>query len=129
MTFVRAGRVGRPRHGALVAGTDKVMVMVMVMVAHGDHAPVPTNDGPLSPALADTEATPLARANSVTFDGTAWTRDISHGEMIRNGIDRTPTIGPRNLRCVYQCMAPGATDFYTFLPWRLGLLTPDHLRC
>jgi Glycosyl hydrolase family 62 len=45
-------------------------------------------------APADTEAVPYARGGNVTFDGTARTRDISHGEMIRSGIDQTPTIGP-----------------------------------
>ncbi|KAG5635733.1 hypothetical protein H0H81_010251 [Sphagnurus paluster] len=48
--------------------------------------------GPYQP-LADTEANPFARASNVAFDdGTQWTIDISHGEMIRSSIDETLTI-------------------------------------
>ncbi|WP_267897451.1 non-reducing end alpha-L-arabinofuranosidase family hydrolase [Micromonospora deserti] len=88
----------------------------------------PAITGPWS-ALADTEANPFARANNVTFDGTPWTRDISHGEMIRSGTDQTMTISACNLRYVYQGMDPGATDPYNFLPWRLGLLTQTNSTC
>ncbi|WP_274383869.1 non-reducing end alpha-L-arabinofuranosidase family hydrolase, partial [Saccharothrix deserti] len=80
-------------------------------------------------ALADTEANPFARSNNVAFDGTAWTRDISHGEMIRNGIDQTMTISPCNLRYVYQGKDSNANDSYNFLPWRLGLLTQTNSTC
>ena len=41
---------------------------------------------------------PFARTDNVTFDGTAWTQNISHAEMIRSGIDQTLTIDPYNLR-------------------------------
>jgi endo-1,4-beta-xylanase len=67
-------------------------------------------------ALVDTQAPPFARANNVTFDGTVWTRDISHGEMIRNGTGQTLTIGLYNLRSVHQGMDPGATDPTTSCP-------------
>ncbi|KAL9090367.1 MAG: hypothetical protein Q9159_001994 [Coniocarpon cinnabarinum] len=33
--------------------------------------------------LAATESNPFARANNVAFTGTAWTKDISHGEVVR----------------------------------------------
>ena len=33
-------------------------------------------------ALADTEANSFARSNNIVFTGTAWTKSISHGEMI-----------------------------------------------
>jgi hypothetical protein len=83
----------------------------------------------LHPPLADTESNPFARANNVTFDGTAWTRDISHGELIRSGIDQTLTLNPCDLRFLYQGMDPGATDSYNLLPWRLGLLTQTNSTC
>ncbi len=47
----------------------------------------PAITGPWT-ALADTESNPFARANNVTFPSGQWTRDISHGEMIRSGTDR-----------------------------------------
>ena len=38
---------------------------------------------------ADTYQKPFAGINNVTFaDGVAWTRDISHGELIRDGTMR-----------------------------------------
>jgi endo-1,4-beta-xylanase len=73
--------------------------------------------------LADTESNPFARSNNVTFGTTAWTRDISHGEMIRDGIDQTLTIDSRHLRYLYQGLDPTASGPYNRLPWRLGLLT------
>lgn len=79
--------------------------------------------------LAATEANPFARANNVTFPAGAWTRDISHGEMIRAGTDQTLTISPCNMRYVYQGLDPGAGGDYNSLPWRLGLLTQTNSAC
>lgn len=73
--------------------------------------------------LADTEANPFARSTNVTFGGTAWTQDISHGEMVRDGIDQTLTIDPHHLRYLYQGVDPASHVPYNSLPWRLGLLT------
>src|SRR6185436_6657025 len=52
--------------------------------------------------LAASESNPFARSNTVTFTGTAWTRDISHGEAIRAGTDQTLTISPCRMQYVYQ---------------------------
>ncbi|HEU5161157.1 MAG TPA: non-reducing end alpha-L-arabinofuranosidase family hydrolase [Streptosporangiaceae bacterium] len=79
--------------------------------------------------LADTEANPFARANNVAFPDGAWSQDISHGEMIRAGIDQTLTIDPCNLRYLYQGMDPAAGGEYSQLPWRLGLLTQTNSAC
>lgn len=73
--------------------------------------------------LADTEAHPFARSNNVTFPDGAWTMDISHGEMLRDGADQTMTIDPSCLQFLYQGMDPAAGGDYSQLPWRLGLLT------
>jgi endo-1,4-beta-xylanase len=73
--------------------------------------------------LADTESNPFARWSNVTFPDGAWTQDISHGEMIRAGIDQTMEIDPNCLHYLYQGMDPAAGGDYSQLPWRLGLLT------
>ncbi len=61
----------------------------------------------------------------MAFGGTPWSRDISHGEMIRAGVDQTLEIDGTNLAYLYQGFDPGAsTADYNAIPWRLGLLMP-----
>lgn len=88
----------------------------------------PSVEGPWAP-LADTEENPFARASNVTFPGGAWTRDISHGEMIRSGTDQTMEISACDLRYAYQGMDPASTADYNDLPWRIGLLTQTSPAC
>ncbi len=87
-------------------------------------------EGPWIP-LADSERDAFARANNVRFQGRAWTRDISHGEMVRDSYDQVLSIDPcaRNT-FLYQGVAPEADGDYGLLPYRLGLLRqrgPDPL--
>jgi len=76
---------------------------------------------------ADSWATPFAGINNVTFEEGVepWTRDISHGELLRDGYDETPTIDPKNLRFLYQGRDPKSGGNYSLLPYRLALLTLD----
>jgi Glycosyl hydrolase family 62 len=85
-------------------------------------------DGSWTP-LANTESNPFARSTNVTFPSGQWTRDISHGEMIRDGVDQTLTINPCRLQYLYQGMDPSASGPYPLLPWRLGLLTQTNSPC
>jgi endo-1,4-beta-xylanase len=81
-------------------------------------------DGDWTP-LQDTYAAPFASAANVTFaEQPAWTQDISHGEMIRDGHDQSLTIDACRLQYLYQGLDPATTSLpYNSLPWRLGLLS------
>ncbi len=79
--------------------------------------------------LADTESNPFARSNNVTFSGTPWSQDISHGEMVRHTNDQTLTVNPCRLQYLYQGLNPSASGPYNTLPWRLGLLTQTNSTC
>ncbi|HPR99914.1 MAG TPA: non-reducing end alpha-L-arabinofuranosidase family hydrolase [Candidatus Sumerlaeota bacterium] len=73
---------------------------------------------------ANTWQKPFAGINNVTFeDGVmSWTKDISHGEIIRDGYDETMTIDPNNLLFLYQGRDAAAKVPYELLPYQLGLL-------
>ncbi|MEU8472157.1 non-reducing end alpha-L-arabinofuranosidase family hydrolase [Streptomyces sp. NPDC029006] len=79
--------------------------------------------------LAASESNPFAKSNNVAFPAGAWTRDISHGEMIRAGYDQTLTIPACRLQYLYQGKDPNASGNYDNLPWRLGLLTQTNSTC
>ncbi|TPQ20908.1 non-reducing end alpha-L-arabinofuranosidase family hydrolase [Streptomyces sporangiiformans] len=80
-------------------------------------------------ALAASESNPFAGAGNVTFPAGAWTKDISHGEMIRAGYDQTLTISPCKMQYLYQGRDPNSSADYNSLPWRLGLLTQSNSTC
>jgi hypothetical protein len=83
----------------------------------------PTLDGVWTPLAADW-TNPFAGKTNVTFTGGAWTADISHGELIRNGYDQKLEIDPTNLQLLYQGADPASTSLeYSQIPWKLSLLS------
>jgi hypothetical protein len=82
-------------------------------------------DGKWTPVReANSYEKPFAGINNVTFEEGVdpWTRDISHGELIRDGYDETLTIDPMNLQVLYQGRDPASGGQYHSLPYQLGLL-------
>ncbi len=83
-----------------------------------------TLDGEWSP-LADDWDNPFAASVNVTFQsGTEWTRDISHGELLRSNYDQTPSVSMSCLRFLFQGVDPKQipNEYYEY-EYRLGLLT------
>ncbi len=85
-------------------------------------------DGEWTPHAA-TEASPFAGLNNVTYEAgvTPWTRDISHGELLRDGYDETLTVDPQSLQLLYQGLpstTPSGVD-YSQLPYQLALLRQE----
>jgi endo-1,4-beta-xylanase len=80
-------------------------------------------EGPWT-VMHDDASSPFAGIQNVTFQGSPWCDDISHGEMIRVGYDETMVIDGKKLQYLYQGFQRGAdTSSYNAIPWQLGLLT------
>ena len=115
-----------------VAGTNQYLLIMEAFGPDGQrqfHSFTATSlTGTWTP-LAATGASPFAGDENVTFTGTPWTQSISSGEAIRTGYDQTDQISPCHLQYLYQGVAPGSTESYNLLPWRIGLLTQTNSTC
>jgi hypothetical protein len=84
-------------------------------------------DGEWTP-VADTADKPFAGWRNIrpAKGVEAWTDNVSHGELIRDGVDQTMTVDPKNLRFVFQGMLESAKSGrgYGQFQWRIGMLTP-----
>jgi hypothetical protein len=84
-------------------------------------------DGAWTP-LADTVGAPFAGWRNIRpARGVApWTDNVSHGELIREGVDQHMQIDPAHLRFVFQGVLESekANRGYGEFPWRIGILAP-----
>ena len=115
-----------------VAGTNQYLLIVEAFGPDGHrqfHSFTATSlTGTWSP-LAATGSNPFAGDENVTYSGSPWSQDISSGEAIRTNYDQTDQISPCHLQYLYQGVAPGSTQSYNLLPWRIGLLTQTNSTC
>jgi len=107
--------------GQEYGGMNEVLADIYTLTADekyllldGEGTPIPD---------ATTSQMPFPGINNVTFEAGVerWTRDISHGELIRDGYDETLTIDPNNRQFLYQGRDPAINTRYDQLPYRLGL--------
>ena len=82
-------------------------------------------DGSWKP-LADAWDNPFAGPVNVGFAGQKWSDSISHGELLRAGVDERLEVDPADLRFLYQGVLERDRKGkpYGEIPWRLGILEP-----
>jgi hypothetical protein len=131
MQDAEAGRLFEGSNVYKVAGTNKYLALIEAFDSTSNWRryfrsfTAQSLEGPWTP-LRDSGGAPFAGTQNVTFDGTAWTKDISHGEMVRAGHDESLTIDACNLRFLFQGYDPMVETGgnYNKIPWKLGLLSP-----
>jgi Glycosyl hydrolase family 62 len=110
-----------------IQGSETYLMIVEAMGSGGRYFRAFTADslgGSFSPMpQASSESTPFAGRRNVTFDGTAWTNDISHGDIVREDPSEKKPIDPCKLQFLYQGRDPAINVDYGLLPYRPGLLT------
>lgn len=80
-------------------------------------------EGPWIPQAAERDPA-FASMRNVSQPSPRWTDAISHGELLRSGVDEHLEIEPASLRMVFQGVLDSdrADKPYGQIPWRLGLM-------
>lgn len=110
-----------------VAGTDSFITVIEASGSKGRYFRAWKShrlDGEWTP-LGSARMNLFAGSDNVGFDGRIWSEGVSHGEMLRAGVDQTMTIDPCTpLKFLYQGLDPdGKVPDYLKLPYRLGVIT------
>lgn len=110
-----------------VAGTDSFITVIEASGSQGRYFRAWKSDrldGAWT-SLGSARMNRFAGSDNVGFDGRTWSEGVSHGEMLRAGVDQTMTIDPCTpLKFLYQGLDPdGKVPDYLKLPYRLGVIT------
>ncbi len=121
------GDIFEASHTYRLKGLDKYLTLVEAQGGHGwRYYKAYLSDrleGPWQP-LAATKDKALASMANTKPTGRRWTESISHGELLRAGIDQRLEVDPAKLRFLFQGVteAARAGKPYGQIPWRLGML-------
>ncbi len=111
-----------------IAGQHKYLTLVEAIGPKGRYFRAWTADdlGGTWQPLPAARSNLFAGADNVVFSGRTWSDGISHGELVRSGIDQTLEIDPcKPLRLLYQGLDADNSRHYEYieLPYKLGLIT------
>lgn len=123
------GDIFEASHTYKLKGTNKYLTVVEAQGGYGwryfKAYLADRLDGEWVPVAATTDHAFASMANSQP-KGERWTDCISHGELLRAGIDQRLEVDPSNLRFLFQGVLDRdrAGKQYGEIPWRLGILEP-----
>ncbi len=129
-TLALQGPIFEASHTYKIKGTDQYLTVIEENGRRYFKAYIAESlDGEWKP-LAVTPEHPFASWHNVRPEKGVqpWTDNISHGEILRDGIDQTLTIDPSNMKFLFQGMweKDKSGKGYGGWNWRIGLLTPSN---
>lgn len=124
---VLTGDIFEASHTYRIKGTSQFLTIIEAIGERGRRyykAYVASRlDGEWKP-IADTREKPFASPKNIGGDS-AWTTSISHGELLRIGVDEKLEIDPARMEFLYQGVSDADREKrpYGKILWELGLLT------
>lgn len=121
------GDVFEASHTYRLRGVDQYLTLIEAQNGHGwryyKAYLADRLSGPWRPLAADRDSA-FASMRNVSQPAGRWTDVVSHGELLRAGVDERLEVEPGRLRFLIQGVldADRAGKGYGQIPWRLGLL-------